>query len=578
MQLFEWFEEMILRLKNHRTRKRAIINLSLFAFIVGFASLVIVYSSTYTKSRAEFDAKSLGPPSIRFEYHSFSGSSAIYAVSKKGMAFSELKGFEMGARWWKNDVLVAAEALVDSLGIRPEYSNQLPNSALNASVIDKTGKELHTETHYSYDREAGALTDRIAKLFKTNPAKKFFNLPTTHRKPYPNENIEQMLLLALISPNLRIQVPPATLAESTGKAFSFDEYSVSGFAPMTKVAGRTGDKWTEIVFRKNPQFYDLVKYSAFFLHDSPVATFEPRELRLLALSIENIGDQPVFSPQLLIRRVAGSIDGVLRTEKSQEATLRNSKPETSLMPLDALKPGERLYIPLALYMEFRTDRVEEFPDWKTYASNDATFSILVNTSPQGAPNSRTLTLDISSLKNRTSKPPLQNRRYYFGPTVEPITLSVERPGSSEIQVRKYDPLNIILADGDEKGSCPILYVGNGSAAVRLRPVLVNAVTQARGAKDAVKVSATSNEFELRELEPERSFIRSARMIIQLRGGTEISYEPDFEPARRIGEYLLLDQGESWRLRFKPSHDLTLELSRRIEIEGYYVPYSIMAKS
>jgi len=578
MNVFKWFESIVLRIKNKRTRRRALTNLGLFAVLAGTIGLASIYTLTYVRSRAESDAKATLPIPVRIEYQSFTGLSAIYAVSKKGMAYSQTKGIEMGARWWKNDVLRAAEDFVDILGVRPEIKYALPNYVFSALVKDKDGRPVHEETHFTAGRSPPNFTERLGRLGIKDPASKFFGLPTTKPREFLEENIRNALRNVTDSPHLRIWVGDEPAFKTGDKAFQFDSYAVHGFIDSAHALGRTHDRWSETVLRRNPQYYDLVRYSAFFMHDTPVAAFEPREVRLLALSIENIGDQAIYSPQFVLRQISGDLSGHLRTEREQESSLKGAQSLMAKPPIDALKPGERLLVPLTLYMTFSNDSVYGNTDWGLFPGEIARFEVLTSASPQGVPRTETVQIDVSALKGRPIRPKLLNERYYFGPSVDVLRVGIQGTARRDVPVRRFDPLNVILQDGDEKGSCPILYAGIGEDAMRLRPVLVNAVTKAGHAVDTIRVPLGLNKFEVRETEPERSFISSAKLIVQGSDGSEQHFSPTNVGVMTHDNPRVLDQGEVLLLKFATPVAGPREINRRIEISGFYVPYSLMRQS
>jgi hypothetical protein len=572
MEMFERFEKIVSRLKNKRTREKAIYNLIFFFLVAGSGSLLAVYMSTYVNQKAGEAARDPDPPSIRTEYQIFTGRSTLFAVAKKGMSYSPINGFETGARWWKNDVLITAESLIDFLAIRAERHGSLPNDVFWASVTDPSGKPVHEETYYSHDQYS---TENRSVSGAADPTSKFFGLPTTKMTSPRIVDMKIVLQTASTSSGLRIFANEKDWTDPQIEALGYNRYWVGGFAPYPLIADRIDDKWTSLIVAKNPVHSDLVRYHAYFFHENYVAHIESRQLRLLTLCIENIGDRPIYAPELFLKRLPGILDGTLRTERQQRDSFAKTKAKPVSLPLDALKPGERLYIPLHLFMEFADKQRPVFPDWRGHAGNFANFKLLQGFTAEGLDISEIITIDVSELKKRPPEPEVQNQRYFFGPAVEILQLKIGSQNGSEVPIRSFDPLNIVLQDGVEKGSCPVLFTVRGGRPIRIRPILINAVGQSSETMDKIGVSSGFDTFELRELEQERSFISSIQLVVELDDGTEIRYQTDVPVITGKYSYFVLDQGQQLSFKFSTSHNLEHEKSRRLEISGYYVPHALV---
>jgi hypothetical protein len=165
------------------------------------------------------------------------------------------------------------------------------------------------------------------------------------------------------------------------------------------------------------------------------------------------------------------------------------------------------------------------------------------------------------------------RRYYLGDTIEVLEVLVGLAGGKAgvVRVRRFDPTNLIARGTFAAGSCPILYVDEGGAWKRVRPVLVNAVSRTRRGIDVVPVPAGSDRFLIREEEAETSIVDGIELWVLSRSGQRLVLTPSLvKGVLRRNEGYVLRQGDGLEVAFEEPN-LASEASRQLVVSGYYIP-------
>lgn len=520
-------------------------------------------------------------PRFRVSYYAFEGPTALDHVVR-GYGFSPDQGIFLTPYVIKNEVL---QHLVELLRMAPRPSPSLaPFDIYNLRVASRDGKILWQRDLWADLREESwlqALPFREPWKLKRH----FLGAAGSFRGPNYTGPLEPDTLLRRVSEDPNWTLTYTGDARSARQPLPFDSYAFFGIPSRAEAARYTKDPLSSRILQRSSAPADLVLLVVSAVHGAYHGTILIRELKLLVLDIENVHDRPLKISALLERSAPsrGLLD--LYTPAAHRSRLVQQRASRRTFPLEVLRPGEHLFVPLTLQLGYASDattnpdlcivrRSLPRPGWD--ATQGETIDLEVLTGVDSRHNAVTArrSIDKRTILNKADFERVIVPDYHIGSAVAIDEIAFEEGGEERrLKLRPFDPNSVILGGGFEKGSCPVLYVREGVGWRRFGPVLVDAVTRSRESSERVKLSRGTREVVLKEEEAEITFLRRLELRIRYERGDEAVVRPHSMAGKveREGEYFVLRRGESLRVAFEEPSFHGLEAETELLVEGFYVP-------
>jgi len=314
--------------------------------------------------------------------------------------------------------------------------------------------------------------------------------------------------------------------------------------------------------------------------DSPVsvqAQFVGRTVKLRVAVVENITNQPIRIGKFAFRENAAS---TIYTVAENGARLRKYELQREvLFPLEILKPGEKIAIPIEMQLDFDA---EEPMDSVVVSSNRHDVYDILQTKEQwyfGAGDRGRRTKDgitlptdaLTAMLSRSTEIIALQKVYVFGPSV--MIEKVEVDGV-EFPFRQFDPARIVVLDDTDVGSCPYVYTKSAEHQKWHNEgvILKGRVGLTRESLDEKALRSFNGELLIREQDPEDSFIDSIFVKVIYRDGKQIVIYPKNRLLNSVdGKRIKMRQGDELFLSFDIPEPGNVE-KYILGAIGYYVPY------
>lgn len=542
--------------------------------LASLIAAVAQWSSTRRSSDPLYDEV----PRIRTTYYRFEGT-LLLDRAIRGYGFSKEEGFHLRPDWYQNRVFKDVESIL-SLNRRPQRSQgTMPYDLMSLSAIRQAGVVHHE--HYDYTNEATARYSNSLMPFRGFSA---FSSAS---------GLEDYLRRVHTEPGWTIRVQPNVFRRAPEEPVWPFSWFVFGLPTRAEAKRFSGDPISMRLLSSNPTTRGLVFMSLFGSpHDGRYSTYAHlREIKLLVLSLENIGNKPIGLGSMRTRELRPRDRFEVRTLGEHNAALESTRPREHALPLDILLPRESLFVPLQIEAGLATATREgqnydaesllfeedfETEDWwSRFPGESVELQVLQGLDADDNWVTRTVSVKKRVLDDKPALEELVERVFLFGSAarVESIGLLTGNGKELTYEIRDFDPENLIARGGYEKGSCPVLFAQGTRGWRRLRPVLTDAIGRDYEMTDTVDVSA-GKSFLLREEEPEVSYLDRVSLVIHT-GFGELEAFPFSMPELlvRDGYYKELAEGEEVVLKFDIPEDY-VGSKATLEITGYYVPDSV----
>ena len=538
-------------------------------------------------------------PKVRFTYYRFEGSTLLDYTSR-GHAFSLSDGFEFNPDWQVNGVYTLLKQIVGLLEARytlhAARSETLPYDVMGVYAGDKSGDVLQEEILDYYDeytRPGSARSKQIRQHL-------LGALGPSRDTDLPESNFAD-LMQKLITDQYWTIGSISNYEEIDSDILRFTEFNFFAMPDSGVALQHLKDPIARKVLEARPDLRDVV----FFLIRGGYWGGYPglvlnRELKLLVLDIENVGDKPLGLATLSGRRLSTNDPFNVLTESEFHEQLGKAHRMEQAIPIEMLRPGEHLFIPLHFELgyaatipnpgvNYNAERCLERSDipsrwWSNWPRDPIILEEIVSVKDEGeyAAETRQVELPKSVLEAKPDYSKLIEDTYYLGEAVdiEEVVFRTGEGAMTPMSVRRFDPLNLVARGGFEKGSCPILYLRANGTWKRWRPVLIQAVTRSREGTDEVDLPTLGTTFRITEEEAETSFLDSIYLKISEASGRTWLLSPReySELGDRDGRYLKLRKGDSIEISFDVPRDLEKAVDRKLVFAGFYVPDFLIASN
>jgi hypothetical protein len=529
-------------------------------------------------------------PNVRATYLRMEGT-ILLDRALNGFGFSPEDGFALKPIWLKNEVYQNLQSIID-LCKKDARTEQYGMTTWYAGTPD--GKELR---YASVDQFSDEQKESVSSSGKpTQNPKAFYTGGVPLRGPSNNARVNgpAFEIDDVVS---RVQSDPRwwITSKSDLEVLPFDAFQIYGPLSAAEAAQHSGDAITNAVAKANPNKKDLAFVNVYFLHDAYQNTITIRELKLMVLDIENVGDKPI-GLYALRQRLAEVGDSYQLTSNSQaEPILNQVNVVDKSLPLELLRPNEHLFIPLSIEFGLATTprnrdmyNYEQYiersdfprPWWTNRTGETISFEILRGTDRQGNPITTVASIDKATLVRKPKVESYVEQTYLIGKfvDVQEVVFKTGKGDLSPWKVRRFQPNNLIARGAFEGGSCPILSykVAPNGALKRVGPILIDAVTRVRQKTARIPIHEDASTFLISEVESETSYIDQIYCELADRKGRRVIVKPDIQgPFHDLdGKFTRLRQGETLEIQFKiPSH--LRRATRYFVISGYYVPDALI---
>lgn len=365
-------------------------------------------------------------------------------------------------------------------------------------------------------------------------------------------------------------------------------YFFVGFAITTDLVDQSADPITQRVAQMNPDKADLGIEKVYFLHGDYHGHIAVRELFLLYLDLENISDAPFNLSSLKIHELESDLFLLQTEQELTQALVGEDDSAIYHPPIEKLLPGEHLAIPLRIglgisrtpsrtqwYYEEKVIEESTFPEtniswWRQRGSPEVAVPIARRFSDDGDLEISTERISIEVLARKKDLRSLFTDSYYLGASIHVTELAGSSTGArpGRMQVRHYDPTNVVFRGSDEVGSCPILYAKVSGFWERIGPVFPFAVGRNFASDFVVPLPTGTTRVKLVEEEAERSFIDG----VILRGGSGSRVLASHSALRELlaidDDYAVLNPGDELEFELPAPAESGMDLL----IRGYYLSF------
>lgn len=527
-------------------------------------------------------------PQVRVTYYRFEGSILLRHVLS-GTAFDPADGFAFRPIIIKNDVYRDLETIFARLATRElPIRNRagLPYDGMSFFGVDSRGNPRF-EWALSDEDESG--NRKIRQQFENGPG------PLRGASIHYDFSKAELQSHLLARPEWTIAFDPAH-AEARGTTIPWHGFSFVGTLTNEEALTLTGDPLTRAVLSRRKDLDDLVLLTAYAEHEGYTALVWVRELKLLAVGIENVGEGPLGLSSLIQRTIVRDPYDA-RTAAEQDRLAQRARVGNVPLPVELLRPGEHLLIPLGLELGFATNapliqppnyegtlQRSFFPTrwWKNWPEDTLTFEILrgVNENYEAVVDHWRVPRSVLSTKVDLAATFVDT--YFLGSSirVEGVEFRTGSGTPTRYPIRRMDLNNLAARGGYEVGSCPVLYLSADGENVLRRPVLINAVTRGRLSTDSIRIPPEVDGIALVEEEDEIAFIDAAALRITDESGRSwtIPHRARGEDLLRArdGKFLRMEKGDTITLSFEIPPRLQVHENRQVVFTGFYVPYELLS--
>jgi len=426
--------------------------------------------------------------------------------------------------WLRNEIYANVEALLRL------------NPGVSEAELARPSKDLPYSVHSLYIlREDGGTDwsrsfrfDEREDLDRTEDARRLRRVftgaapPFRGPAPYENISIDEALQSVRTDPFWAITLRSGMLPDSS-RPLRIYEFTLFGVIPGRHLGRRARDPISTKLASRYPAVDDLAFYRVFPSHGGYLGQVLIREIKLLVLDLENIGSLPVRLTGLAQRHLVAENALHLRRVSDVNTELQLIKATHRKLPIEMLKPGEHLFIPLQVQLglsrkprgdpgrsyEMTVEETDVPVPWRGYYWPQLEVRLQIS---RGIERGRDMSREIVSeemipTETLRSKPDFEQiieKDYILGDVVDVgEVLGVTASGAeARRKLRIFDPKNLLLHGSFERGSCPILYADVGGTWHRLGPILVDAVGPAHAREERVRIPAAARRILLREEEEE----------------------------------------------------------------------------
>lgn len=525
-------------------------------------------------------------PNVRATYLRMEGT-ILLDRALNGFGFSPEDGFALKPIWLKNEVYQNLQNIVD-LCKKDSRTEQYGMTTWYAGGAD--GKELR---YASVDQYSDAQKESVSSSGKQTQDPKSFYTGIPLRGVYSNAksnapSFEIDDVLSRVQSDSRWWIT----SDSDSEIIPFDSYQIFGPLSAQEASEHSGDPITNALAKTNPDKPDLAFVSVYFLHEGYQNTVSIRELKLLVLDIENVGDKPI-GLYALRQRFAGVESSYHLTANSDaESILSKANVVDESLPLELLRPNEHLFIPLSIefglatkpknremFNDGRYIERSDFPRpwWAKRTGDTIAFQVIRGTDRPGNPITTVTSIDKETLARKSKVESYLVPTYLIGKFVD-VQEVVFKTGKGDLtpwKVRRFQPNNLIARGAFEGGSCPVLFykAANTGMLKKVGPILIDAVTRARHKTARIPVPEDAYTFFISENDSETSYIDQIYFELTDAKGRRVIVKPDLKRPRLTleGKFTQLSRGETLEIHFKVPFHVQRASARHFVISGYYVP-------
>ena len=292
-------------------------------------------------------------PNVRITYLRFENTILLDQVMN-GFGFSPQEGFSTKPFWLKNGVYKDLSSILSSLtGQR---------TAHRAYDVFTIAAEDKNKLFWVLEAQDGKITTPVTEAAEGEKSLRLI-YPTAFPKRGPHligpQDIDDLFFKVESDPYWQID-----LWEPRAKPgpIPFDGYQIFGFPENQKAASFIKDPISLQVLNANPERRDIVLLTAHCIHGDYHGEIWIREIKLVTLDIENIGDQPIGLASLKETITAGPTIYKARPLKDDEQSLLEAQIQEQSLPLESLRPGEHLIIPLRIELGL-ADKIRDHRNW-----------------------------------------------------------------------------------------------------------------------------------------------------------------------------------------------------------------------
>jgi len=327
------------------------------------------------------------------------------------------------------------------------------------------------------------------------------------------------------------------------------------------------DPLSRDLIRSSPGVWDLVDLNIYM--GDPVGCMGPsvpetvetlgfRPLKLVFVALENAGSEPITGLRYTVRALEarGSDALKVRTMPESEEALGRATAQDLPFPYETLAPGESVLIPLAVGLGGISQDEENTLSEEQLSTHDNGFYF-----------------DLCNPTRASNAP--YHQSYLFGPQVRVDAVAYARGrGVDSRPLRRMSEQRVQVTWVTASGSCPFVFCQDAASGNwrNLGSVLVGHRSADNPGYERRPLPFRSGSLELRELEPETSYIDCAELeVVAADGSVRRLPALDSKLRSRDGRFLVLNRGEHARLTFEGENGPWAR--RALHVWGHYLPWS-----
>jgi uncharacterized membrane protein len=305
------------------------------------------------------------------------------------------------------------------------------------------------------------------------------------------------------------------------------------------------------------------------------AKYFGRRTRLRVAIVENITDTAIKLGNFSLKE---DYTGTIHSRDAAQAQLQNSQLRREMLfPMEMLKPGEKIAIPIELQLAKNQDATD---DLVTAASRPEIYNSIraggqfYFAAPEVAGPGLGISIPSSLLEEMlaaSGQVVNLDKEYLLGPSIEIQTLEADRV---EFPFRQFDSSRIVILDEYDSGSCPYVYTySNTTKAWHNEGVILRGnVGKHRESLAEKELRFFDGRILLKEQDPEDTFIDSIFVRAIYADGRQFVAYPSNTSLRSIdGNRIRLRQGQQRLLSFEVPNTQNVRKFILTAV-GYYVPY------
>jgi hypothetical protein len=313
-----------------------------------------------------------------------------------------------------------------------------------------------------------------------------------------------------------------------------------------------------------------------------------RDLRLRVAVIENITNQAINLGDFLLKE--NNSNRLRSPEEEKDFFSKQDSLKQALYPIESLKPGEKILIPLEMVLGFGKEMLPFVSDKLTVPSDRSYLTTELQRAyrldfpvyevtkqstdlpgPSGVVDVYVSPRDVQNILDKTDAPfPLDNE-YIYGPSVEIGGVEIDRV---TYPFRQFDPTKIVIYAEADTGSCPYVYTYSSESRSWLDEgmILYGKRGKAKESSDEKQLRKFDGRVLIRERDPEESFIDSVYVTATSQSGEEVILRPQDGKLRyEDGDYLTLRRGQQIVVDFDIPKGFTAD-KFILHAAGYYITY------